>query len=379
MKKVLLVTTMAYTLRAFLLPFAHHFRNKGWQVDAAASDASKNTACIEAFDHVWDIDWSRNPFALRNLYLAARKIRALVIREGYDLVHVHTPVASFITRFAVRTPPLSRPPIVVYTAHGFHFHQGGRTISNGIFRNLEKVAGRWTDYLVTINQEDYSAAGRYGIVPPEQLRYIPGIGVDLEDYSPGSRMAPDLSLTRKHLGVGAGDWLFMVVGELNRNKRPDLILDAFAALPSSRVHLVYVGDGCLGSQLRAQGERLNILDRTHFLGFRPDVKTLLEAADGVILASQREGLPRSIMEALSMERPCIGSNVRGTRDLLADDCGLVFKSDDQQSLTRAMAWMMDHPEEAQAMGKRGRQRMKDFDIRHILQLHEELYVEALSR
>lgn len=379
MKKVLMVTTMAYTLRAFLLPFAHHFRNIGWRVDAAASEVSNHTACTEAFDQVWDIDWSRNPFDLRHLHRAAREISALVLREGYDLVHVHTPVASFITRFAMRNRPASRQPVVIYTAHGFHFHQGGRTISNGIFRTLEKIAGRWTDYLVTINQEDYSAVGKHGIVPPEQLRYIPGIGVDLETYTPGRMAAPDLSLARKNLGVAAGDWLFMVVGELNRNKRPDLILDAFAALPSPRVHLAYVGEGCLGSRLRAQGERLNVLDRTHFLGFRPDVKTLLEAADGVILASQREGLPRSIMEALCMERPCIGSDVRGTRDLLADDCGLTFKNNDQQSLTRAMAWMMDHPVEAKAMAKRGRQRMKDFDIRHILQLHEELYAEALSR
>ena len=79
-----------------------------------------------------------------------------------------------------------------------------------------------------------------------------------------------------------------------------------------------------------------------------------------------------------MKRPCIGSDVRGTRDLLADGCGLIFKTDDQQGLTQAMAWMIAHPEETKTMGKRGRQKMVDYDINHILQLHEELYEEALA-
>ncbi|PKN13292.1 MAG: glycosyltransferase family 1 protein [Deltaproteobacteria bacterium HGW-Deltaproteobacteria-4] len=378
MKKVLFVSTMAYTLDAFLLPYAYHFRNKGWQVDAAASNASNHNACREAFNHIWDINWSRNPFDFKNLHRASQEIQTLITREGYDLVHVHTPIASFITRFAMRSRQQSRRPVIIYTAHGFHFHKGGRMISNGLFLNLEKVAGRWTDYLVTINKEDYSAAGKHRIVSPERLKYIPGVGVDLKTYSPESMTKSDIALFRNNMGIDERDWLFLVIGELNRNKRPDLVIDAFAALPTKKAHLVFLGEGYLRSRLRAQGERLNVLDRTHFLGFRSDVTTLLEVADSLILASQREGLPRSIMEALCLERPCIGSDVRGTRDLLADGCGLIFKTNDQQSLTQTMSWMIEHPEETKSMGKHGRQIMVNYDINHILKLHEELYEEALA-
>lgn len=251
-------------------------------------------------------------------------------------------------------------------------------LSNGLFLNLEKVAGRWTDYLVTINQEDYSTAKKHKIVSHERLKYMPGIGVDLKIYSPGKITPASITHLREKLGVNASDWLFLVVGELNRNKRPDLILDALATMQRKNVHLVYVGSGYLEASLRIQSERLNLREQTHFLGSRSDVPALLEAADALILASQREGLPRSIMEAMCMERPCIGSDVRGTRDLLANDCGVIFKTDDQADLTRAMTWLIDHPTEARSMAALGCRQMERYDIRKILKQHEDLYDEALA-
>lgn len=376
MRKLLYVTTVTGTLKNFLMPFAAHFRRIGWKVDAAACNASHCRTCTDSFDHVWDIGWSRSPFALDQLHRAAREIRLLVNREGYDLVHVHTPVASFITRFAMRNQP--RSPVIVYTAHGFHFHQGGRPLDNWLYRNLEKAAGRWTDYLVTINREDYTAASRYGIVPARQLKYMPGIGVDRELFSPGATKTGDVVQLRESLDVSPSDKLLLVVGELNHNKRPDFVLDAFASLPAANVHLAFAGPGPLEQSLRQQAEQLNVQGRTHLLGARLDVPVLLAAADALILASRREGLPRSIMEALCMERPCIGSDVRGTRDLLADGCGVIFQTDDCRELTRAISWVLEHPAEAQTMARRGHEKMQDFDIHHILKLHEELYEEALA-
>ena len=79
-----------------------------------------------------------------------------------------------------------------------------------------------------------------------------------------------------------------------------------------------------------------------------------------------------------MERPCIGSDVRGTRDLLANDCGVIFKTDDQADLTRAMTWLIDHPTEARSMAALGCRQMERYDIRKILKQHEDLYDEALA-
>ena len=102
MNKLLMVTTVPSTLRSFLLPFAAHFRAQGWQVDAMACGVSMSAECQQAFDRVWEVKWSRNPLDPRNLLAAPQVIREIVTREKYNIVHVHTPVAAFVTRFALK-------------------------------------------------------------------------------------------------------------------------------------------------------------------------------------------------------------------------------------------------------------------------------------
>src|SRR2546423_13555480 len=102
MPSLLMVTTVPDTLAGFLLPFAEHFRAQGWHVDAMARGVSGSAGCVQAFDHVWDMDWSRNPLRPSNFISAPKRVRDVVVQQGYDLVHVHTPVAAFVTRFALR-------------------------------------------------------------------------------------------------------------------------------------------------------------------------------------------------------------------------------------------------------------------------------------
>src|SRR5438105_8237901 len=100
--KILIAATVSKTLAGFLLPFAHHFRSRGWRVDGAASGASACEQCGDAFDRTWDVNWSRNPLAPQNLR-AVRELEALIDRGRYDLIHVHTPVCGFISRMTART------------------------------------------------------------------------------------------------------------------------------------------------------------------------------------------------------------------------------------------------------------------------------------
>src|SRR3954471_13144886 len=151
--RVLFVSTVAVTLRAFLLPIARHFQCKGWRVDALANGARQDPLCRSTFDYVWEVGWCRNLFDLRSLTTIGQ-LRRLVAEHEYDLVHVHTPIAAFVTRLALDRLRRERDLQVVYTAHGFHFHPNGGVIGNKIFELLERKAGKWTDFLVVINRED---------------------------------------------------------------------------------------------------------------------------------------------------------------------------------------------------------------------------------
>lgn len=377
MNSLLLITTVPTTLCAFLLPFAYYFRANGWRVDAMAQGVSACAECLEAFDHVWDVEWSRNPLDLQNLTVAPRIISEVMSQEKYDIVHVHTPVAAFVTRYALNGWRNQGKPKIIYTAHGFHFYSGAALMRNAIFLTLEKLAGLWTDYLVVINYEDEKAAKRYRLVPPERVRYMPGIGVNLQQYSPDVNPA-EVALVRQELGLGLNTPLILTVAEFIARKRHQDILKAFKWLARNEVHLAFAGDGPLLKEMQQLASDLGIQNQVHFLGFRQDIAALIRASVATLLPSQQEGLPRSVMESLSLEIPVIGTDIRGIRDLLEGGYGLLVKVGDVEGLAQAIAWVLDHPEDARIMGKRGRERMSVYDLRHILELHRILYAEAIE-
>lgn len=378
MKHLLMVTTVPLTLRSFLLPFAHYFRAQGWRVDAMAQGITADQTCLAHFDQVWDVPWSRNPLAPANLITAPPRIREIIESTGYDLVHVHTPVAAFVTRYALATLPKPDRPPLIYTAHGFHFYQGGHPLRNALFLGLEKLAGAWTDALVVINREDEAAARRWHLVPPETLHYMPGIGVDLSCYTPEAIAPAEVAHLRQELDVAADTPLVLVVAELTPRKRHRDILHAFARLGHPTACLVLAGPGPLIPAMQRLATQLGIHERVRFLGFRHDVPVLLRAAAVLVLASEHEGLPRSVMEALCLETPVIGTDVRGTRDLLAQGAGRLVALGDVTGLAEAIAWVLHHREEAQGMAQRGREQMQAYAVGHLLALTEALYTTTLN-
>ena len=376
--RLLLVTTTPITLTGFLLPFARHFRAKGWTVDALAHDASKSRECLDSFDHCWDASWSRNPWSLTGIARSIRDVQRVVTRGNYDLVHVHTPVAAFLTRAALRSRRSQGRVRVIYTAHGFHFFKGGSPLRNGVFRTLERWAARWTDYLIVINHEDAAAVRDYRILPHDRVRYMPGIGLDLSVYSRAAVTDRQVSLLKQSLNLPAEGKVILMIAELVPGKRHRDVLNALSRMTLRDAHLVIVGTGPLAQSLEALTKSLSLEARVHFLGFRTDIPTLLRASNVLVLVSEREGLPRSIMEAMCMGVPVIGSNIRGVVDLLDGGCGILVEKGNVDALADSIDMVLTHRQEAERLASNAQQRIARYDVKTILRLHEELYGDALS-
>ncbi|MCP5275162.1 MAG: glycosyltransferase [Burkholderiales bacterium] len=382
MPKLLIVSNVPSMLREFLLPYGEHFKNLGWQVDAMVSDATTDADNFEktedVFGTIWRVEWSRNPLDPRNFIKAPQAIQAVQEKGGYDIVHVHTPVAAFLTRYALRHLREQGKPKLIYTAHGFHFHREGGFIKNQIYKILEKTAGRWTDYLVVINREDEEAAKRFRIVPAEKVRYMPGIGVDREKYSGTGILPEQILAVRKELNVAESDKIILMIAEFNPGKRHRDALNALAKLDRTNVKLVLAGVGPLENDVAAQANALGLSEQVRFLGYRRDVPVLLKAAHALLLPSEREGLPRSILEAMCMGIPVISTRIRGVADLLEENAGIMTSVGDTDAIAEAMGWIADSPEAALAMGKRGQEKMKFFSLENVIRMHEALYAEALG-
>jgi glycosyltransferase involved in cell wall biosynthesis len=383
MPSALFVTTVPITLEAFLLPFADHFRAEGWRIDALASGATSDAHLDDHFDTRFDVAWSRNPLAPSNLLGAARRVREIVTAGDYEIVHVHTPVASFVTRYALRSVRRHPgAPVVIYTCHGFHFYRGGPAATNFAYRTLERMAARWTDYLVAVNAEDFEAARAMRGIPANRVRLIPGIGVDCERFAPGAVPTEDAARVREELGGGSRPkerFLLTMVAEFGAVKRHSLAVDALARIRDPRVHLALVGDGPLEEPVRAQVERLGLADRVTFAGYRRDVPAVLAASDALLLTSEREGLNRSVLEAMASGIPVIGTDTRGIADAVGPDAGWILAKGDPSALAAAIDAAAADPDEVARRGAGARVRAcEEFELGSIVAAYDGLYGEALT-
>ena len=377
-RRMLIAASVPSTLTAFLLPFARHFRDRGWRVDAVANGADQCHACREAFDAVHTISWTRRPSDAANMLRAPGEIRAIVRRNRYDVVHVHDPIAAFVTRFALRRLRRAGRPRVAYTAHGFHFYRGGSALRNAVFRAAEELAACWTDALVVINREDHEAALGFRRLDASAVTYSPGIGVDLSRYDPSAVSNADVAAVREELGLHTSEQLLLMVAELNPGKRHADAIRALHRANRTDVVLAFAGVGALRSELEELATSLGLGSRVRFLGFRRDIEVLLAASFALILPSEREGLPRCVMEALCLERPVIATRIRGVSELVSADTGVLVEVGDVDALAAAIGRLASAPAVAVAMGRRGRASMEAFDLRHVLQLHEKLYARLLG-
>jgi glycosyltransferase involved in cell wall biosynthesis len=378
-RRLLMVANNADMLSVFLLPYARHFRSAGWQVDAVAGEGGFTANARASFDRFWYVPWSRRPTAPGNMLSAPSAMRRIIRDGGYDIVHTHTPIPSFATRCVAATINPERRPRVIYTAHGFHFHPAGSVATNALYQSAERLAGRWTDRLIVINDEDRRAAARLRLVPPNRLVYMPGIGLDLEWYRFTPQLFDNGMQTRAQLHLGEGDALFSVIAEMQPGKNHVRVLEALAQTGDRRYHLAFAGEGPTRPALEARADRLGIRNRVHFLGWLSDVRPLIVASAATVLISRREGLSRAVMESLALGVPVIGSPIRGVAELVGADGGRLVAPDDVPAVADAFKGLAPAVHRSPQLPPSVHVRLQRYGIAAFLQQHEALYEEVLAR
>lgn len=380
MPRALIVSTIGRTIEAFLLPMVHRLRATGWDVHAAASGATGSPTLTREFDGVHDLHWQRNPADIKGILSSVNALRRLNEDLRFDVIHVHTPVAAFFGRLALRRKGSAVKQRIIYTAHGFHFYQGQPLLPYTLYSSAERLASKWTDYIVTMNQEDYSAACTFKNIPASRVRLIHGVGVDTAFYSQEVVEASAVNYVRQATGISADATVFLMIAEFIKRKRPEEVIRAFRPVAEATgAHLMMAGDGPLATHCKTLAERAGIADRVHLLGKLDDVRPYIAASQAVVLFSHHEGLPRSIMESLSMGTPVIGSDIRGISDLIGPEAGWLVPSGDESALTQAMFEVIDQPSRAIQMGRSGRELMCGlYAADTVVDGYVNLYNEALG-
>ena len=364
--RVLFVATYAGTLQAFLIPHMKMLLHRGWRVEAAAcldkgSESERLIGTDVALHHV---PFRKPAIAAGNL-LALWRLWRLIQTRRYEIIHVHTPIAALIGRAAAR---MSRSrPTVLYTAHGFHFHQGAPWSQWLLAYPAEWLAARWTDGLIVMNEEDLYHGMKLGFTEGENLFRVHGVGVDLGFYE--GAPTDDGQSVRREFGLASNDVLVSCIAAFRPVKNHGLLLDAWKRLSDSQVnaHLLLVGGG--GASRHSVKRRLDIEDnpRIHLGGHRSDIPSVLQATDVLVLASQYEGLPRCIMEAMVVAKPVVATSARGSRDLIEHGSnGLLVDPEDSAGLAKALATLIQDPDLRIKMGKHGREMIEEYSLDCVL-------------
>ena len=340
--KILYVSTVSNTINAFLIPHIKFLIEKGHQVDVACFiNQELKDELLDLKVRVYDIPFSRKPYSLSNLK-AYKILKRLIKEEGYDVIHSHTPIASFISRLITRKSfSIKR----IYTAHGFHFYKGAPLLNWLIYYPIEKYLSKFTDVLITINQEDYNIASKKMYAKENIMMH--GIGIDLDKLN----QPINIEKKKSELEIDPKKFVILSVGELNKNKNHQLIIKALKKIQDKDFVYLIVGEGSLYKKLKKLVDKKQLNKKIKFLGYRYDVYDLYKISDLFVMPSLREGLPVSMMEALFSGTPIIGSNIRGIKDLLNQKQELMFNPNDSKEVTKLIAMQLKKP-----------QKIKHFDL-----------------
>lgn len=332
MKKVLFVATVDSHILHFHIPYLKLFKENGYEVHVATNGNEKIPYC----DKKYIIPIERSPYKLRNIK-AIKQLKEIIDNEKYDIIHCHTPMGSVVTRLAARKARKKYHTRVIYTAHGFHFYKGAPTLNWILFYPVEKYLAKYTDTLITINNEDYELAKKKFKRRCKDIQYVPGVGIDTKKF--------DIKMTekeknelRKSLGLKKDDFVMTYPAELSQRKRQIWLINAISDLMKKykSIHLLLPGKDSLNGECQNLINDLNLSNQIHLLGYRNDIQKLLRISNISISTAKQEGLPVNIMEAMYIGLPIVASDCRGNRDLVKDGVNgyLVELNDDKKFKNR---------------------------------------------
>ena len=370
MKKVLYVTTVSRTVNAFLVPHIQMLLDEGYQVDIATCiDKPIDESLTSRGVKVFNIPFARNPLHPGNIKAFGQLIQ-IQKKEQYDMVHVHTPVASIFGRLLkLRFPKLK----TIYTAHGYHFLKGGPKIGWLLYYPIEKVMAKLTDVTITINQEDYDITIKK--LKPKKTYLMNGVGLDLTQY----KIIPDEQNQKKRekLGLSKDDFVIIMIAELNENKNQIQLIKAMELLKDEypQIKALLVGEGPMLSQLQQEVKQRGLHEKIQFLGFRRDINELINISDVGILLSYREGLPRNIMELMANGKSVIATNIRGCCDLVCDEnIGTLVPVGDEEITAQALEIVYKQDKEIRwSNGQHIIKIVESYDIAKVNKILKEIY------
>jgi glycosyltransferase involved in cell wall biosynthesis len=321
------------------------------------------------------IDRAMNP--ARDLLGLTRLLRHLGAHP-YDIVHTHTSKGGIIGRLAAR---LARVPLVIHTTQGYAFTDyATNPLTATAFLWAERLATRWCDALIAVNEADRIKAVEYGVVAAEDILTIPN-GIDLPAADAAMGAGP---LPLAELGLEPGRPVVGAIGRLFPQKGLEHFIDAIPAIRTgwTEAQFLIVGGGELEAALkrRAAGRGSDVA----FAGFRSDAYRVLQSIDLFVMPSLWEGMPLMLLEAMAAGRAIVATRIKGIIDVCeavseAADVAVLVEPGDAAALARAVLSLAADPARRAQLGVNARSRIESHYSDTIMKARTWRVYEAVAR
>ena len=378
MKKLLYITNISRGVSSFSVAAVRATEDLGVEFHLAGNFDGTTKESLRKNEKEYgvklhQIDFIRTPYDLRNIK-AYKQLVQLMKREKFDAIHCNTPIGGVLGRLAGKKCKVRK---IIYQAHGFHFYKGASKKNWLIYYPIEKWLAKYTDALITINNEDYELAkSKFQLRHNGKVYYVPGVGIDLSQYdlSDGIR-----EKKRTELGLKETDFALISMGDLIERKNYSVAIKAMSKISDLNIHYFICGKGPEEAKLIKLSEELGLRKRVHFLGYRNDIKELLKAADAFLFTSKQEGLARSLMEAMASGLPCVVSNIRGNTDLLENtNSGFLCEATDVLAYTKKIKKLANYETVRKTMGKNSLVAIQKFNMETVEIAVSKVYKSELN-
>lgn len=289
---------------------------------------------------------------------ALRQLIGVLRTISPDLIHAHSAKAGVLGRLAGWI--LGIP--VVYTVHGFAFKAAAPVRQRIVARLMEWLLAPLTERMICVAEAERSMAATLPIAPDR-------VHVIHNGISTNNSIATSSAPVRR----------IVTVARLAPPKRVDTLIRAFAQATIPNCELIVAGDGPQLAALRTLADML-APGRIQFQGVVTDIPALLASAQIFALASDHEGFPLSVLEAMRARLPIIASDLPGIREQLADgECGLLVPGNDAQSWASMLAELVANAEHRTNLGNKARARWQShFGIASMADATWRVYRTVLS-
>lgn len=336
-KKIVHLANVEQTIDLFLEPQLKALLDLGYEVHAICPVRYLKETIETKGIKVHHVNVTRDITPLSD-FLMFLKIWWILIRERYYLVHTHSAKMEFFGQLAAW---LALTPHIVYTNHGMIFRSQTSRLKNYVLITMARISGKISDLIFSQSQEDIEFAKISGVYPSKKLRYL-GNGIDVHTFHIERFDENKIVNIKKQFGIDSKKLVIGIVARFVKEKGYVEFIEAARLLHQKYKNLHFL---CVGNEVEVERDPIdfNLIESYGLskdftiLKSQKDMPDLYAIMDIVTLPSYREGFPRTLMEAASMSKATIATDISGCRESVKNDYnGLLIPLKENKMLAQAI-------------------------------------------